>query len=47
MDYRSDGTIVQRFYESDFGSGWEDFQKCASDGEAYARAYLLNGGESE
>lgn len=44
--YRSDGSFLQElvdmghpYYES-----WDDLELCRSEGEAYARAYLLNGG---
>jgi hypothetical protein len=38
--FRSDGHCLQELFEY----GYDDIEFCRSPGEAYARAYLLNGG---
>lgn len=41
--FRSDGCLLMQLEEY----GYDDIDFCFSPGEAYARAYLLNGGSSE
>lgn len=40
--FRSDGICVQELFEY----GYDDIALCLSPGEAYAMAYLLNGGQT-
>ena len=44
MIYRSDGCCLQQLNEE---IGWDDIEFCFSCSEAYAKAYLLNGGPDE
>lgn len=46
-NYRSAGCCLQTLFDYDeYGLSWDDIELCRSEGEAYAKAYLLNGGET-